>query len=250
MSKKVTKSEIPRQARAKIKNSAYTIRIISEPWREYRLGNNAWYEIVKTEVPTPSNAWAIPSTFEVVGLTHRYEFVVDRVKVTNKTSRFAITEFRIFPNKEGEAVENLGRLPLEHFLKRAVELAALQCVAYPSGYEGIVYTSANLQNSLGTSAILKVGKKEFYAEPIGWRSQVSKEQVIEMLGDVYKPRKNAVDDKRLREVAKVYASTTHGSKVEAVAEFIGQSKANAKKLISKAREAGFIPPATKKGGAK
>lgn len=246
---KVPKSEMPREMRAKLKKGAYTIRIISEPWGEYRFGNNAWLEQVKTTKPVASIGYALPSTFEVSGLSHRYEFVVDRVRLSAKVSRFAITEFRIYPNKDGGAVENLERLQLDSFREAAVKLATLQCVSYPKGYEGVVYANAEL-TKVQLNTVLRTDKDELYTAIIGWKEQATSKEVRGVLGAAAPPRRNAIDQKTLRMVASVYKSAPNMTKYEAVAKAHGTSVHNAKALVRKAREAGFLPPAEKKGGKK
>jgi DNA-binding Lrp family transcriptional regulator len=246
---KVPKSEMPREMSAKLKKSSYTIRIISEPWREYRFGSNAWLKQVKTKKPVASIGYALPSTFEVSGLSHRYEFVVDRVRISAKVSRFAITEFRIYPNKDGGAVENLERLQLDSFLSKAVELATLQCVSYPKGYEGVVYANAEL-TKVQLNTVLRTEKDELYTAIVGWKEQAMSKEVRGVLGAAAPPRRNAIDQKTLRLVANVYKNAPARMKNRLVAEALNTSSHNAKKLIEKSREAGYLPPAEKKGGKK
>lgn len=245
---KVPKAEMPREMTAKLKKSSYTIRIISEPWGEYRFGNNAWREQIETTKPVASIGYAIPSTFEVTGLAHRYEFVVDRVRISAKVSRFAITEFRVYPKSEGGAVENLERLQLDSFLAKAVELATLQCVSYPKGYEGVVYANAEL-TEVHLNTLLRTEKDELYSAIVGWKANASSQEVRGVLGEAAPPRRNAVDQKTLRKVASIYKSAPQGQRYEAIAEWHGSSVHNAKALVKKARAKGYLPPA-KKGGAK
>jgi DNA-binding Lrp family transcriptional regulator len=246
---KVPKANTPRQMSAKLKKSAYTIRIVTEPWGEYRFGLNAWLPQIKTTKPVASIGYALPSTFEVTGLSHRYEFVVDRVRISAKVSRFAITEFRIYPNKEGGAIENLERLQLDSFLAKAVELATLQCVSYPNGYEGVVYANAEL-TEVELNTLLRTDENELHSSIIGWKAKATSQEVRGVLGEAAPPRRNAVDQKTLRMVANVYKKASPRTKYRAVAEALNTSEHNAKKLVKKARDKGYLPPAEKKGATK
>ncbi|MEY3640327.1 MAG: hypothetical protein RLZZ199_132 [Actinomycetota bacterium] len=187
----------------------------------------------------------MPVQVKIEGLEDVLVLTVDAVRQGPTRGRFYCTKVEVLPVKEGGEVVGVP-LTLDTYVRDAVELAALQCIAY-SNYEGPVFSTSSLDAQV-TGAVLKVGPNEVHVEAVGWLDKVSPRLVREVtsLGG---PRRRTDDTKeKLDLVARTWLDAVRrGSKVEEavwlalIDHHFNCELSNAQRLIKKAKDLGLIP---------
>jgi hypothetical protein len=219
-----------RSMRGKVRQSErpYTLQLLDERARGKSMpaGYPDFMQQLKVAVPTASLGWCLPNNFEVSidGLIVRFR--VELLKKAN-IGQWVITSLEITAKRKGAAIETLN-LPLQVFLREAINLSTLRCITYPPGYEG---ASIALP-----SAWLTTGKNEIFAEVQGWADSTP----APLLRDFTKVGSGRKRDsaERLAIVLKAYESASHGEKRSKVKEALEKSEgvvsdATVKRLIAK-----------------
>lgn len=208
----------------------YTLQLLDERARGKSMpaGYPDFMEQIKVAVPTASLGWCLPNTFEVSidGLIVRFR--VELLKKAN-IGQWAITSLEITAKRKGAAIEVL-ELPLQTFLRDAINLSTLRCITYPPGYEGA--------SIAWPSAWLTTGRNEIYAEVQGWADSTP----APLLRDFTKVGSGRKRDstERLAIVLKAYESAPHGEKRSRVKQALEKSEgvvsdATVKRLIAKVK---------------
>jgi hypothetical protein len=197
--------------------------------------------------PRALHGFLMPVQVRVEGLENVLVLSVDRVKISDTLSRFSCTRVEILPPREGGEIVSVDRLPLDSLVRDAVELATLECIAYPAGYEGKVFTSSELRATFDGMSV-KVGSDENYVVAVGWYKAVPSRILREVTAHTAKPRRNAHTEKRDAVVARAWLKAARsGAPVEAaVLEALNAageitSIHNARQLIKRVKNLGLIP---------
>jgi hypothetical protein len=221
-----------RSMKGKVRQSErpYTLQLLDERARKGSIpaGYPDFMERLNVAVPTASLGWCLPNNFEVSidGLIVRFR--VELLKKAN-IGQWAITSLEITAKRKGAAIEVL-ELPLQTFLRDAINLSTLRCITYPPGYEGV--------SVHWPSAWLKSDEGESYVEVQGWADSTP----APLLRDFTKVGSGRKRDsaERLAIVLKAYESAPHGEKRSRVKEALEKSEqvvsdATVKRLIAKVR---------------
>lgn len=233
----------------------YVVRVIDERAREGSspgFGGHIFWEVMYVTKPTLSLAWYLPNNFEADWKGLRIGFRVDRIKA-GRQSRWAITSLTVEPLKEGKAIEDFS-LPLSIFLKEAINLAGVQCITFPPGFEGdLIDEHGNpLPNSKGWRIKVPATQKEGELWVSSWLDETPKSILKSFVATATKPQeqKRLTSAKRLKIVAKAWRSAPPRQKsfavqqaLEAEGDFVGLERI--KQLIEEARKEGLIPPSTR-----
>jgi len=206
-----------------------------------------WYRPPrKITAPRLIQGWLMPVQVKVEGLEDVLVLTVDAVRQGPTRGRFYCTKVEVLPVKEGGEVVGVP-LTLDTYVRDAVELAALQCVAYPPNYEGPVFSTSSLDAHV-TGAALKVGPNEVHVEAVGWLDKVSPRLVREVTSFGSPKRRTEDTKEKLDLVAKTWLNAARkGLKVEeAVHHALNESgewcsRYNARRLIKKVKDLGLIP---------
>ena len=150
-----------------------------------------------------------------------------------------------------KALRSVPRLPLEVLLREAVKLCGVVGWWYPPGYEGDYWRDAE-QTVRDAIPLLRADSEHGVALPVAWAD--SNDPIVRELSKAQRPpRVNSDPPERLKLVAAAYLGAASGERRQAVREALLQetgyeySDDNVKRLITKSRQHGFIPPATKRG---
>ena len=189
----------------------------------------------------------MPANVRIEGLENVIELTVDVVKLSPTLSRFGCTRLEIKPAKVGGAVGKVDYLPLDTFVRDVVELATLECIAYPPDYEGELYATAAMTVTYPNMR-LKVDSDEIHIEPIGWLNSMSEAERQRIAKFVAQPRANGHSPERDKVVRNAWLEAArNGEKVEryveeklAAAGYV-VSIHNVRQLIKRAKDLGLIP---------
>lgn len=224
--------------RGKVRQSErpYTLRLLDERARGTSMpGLPDFFEKRTVKVPTPSLGWCLPNNFEVTidGLV--VKFRVELLK-NGKQGRWAISSLHAEPSKKSEGVENIN-LPLQTFLRDAIELSTLRCITYPPGYEGASVVSPAWQ--------IKSDKGESFVEVQGWADKTPA-PLLRDFTQVGSGRKRDSEE-RLSIVAKAYEEASFGEIRERVKVALQKSEGvvgdeTVKRLIQKVIKQGRVAP--------
>ena len=200
----------------------------------------------KLTEPRLVQGWVMPVQVKVEGLADVFVLTVNQVMHGPTQFRFYCTKVEVLPAKEGGEVIGIP-LTLDSFVRDAVELASLQCVAYPPNYRGPMFENERLEASDG-GWLASTEHNEQFANVIGWLDKAPPRLVREVtsLGG---PRRRTEDsDEKLNLVARTWLDAArNGLSVEEAVHLAlnadGQwcSIYNARRLIKKAKERGLIP---------
>ena len=203
-------------------------------------------EPTKLTTPRLVQGWVMPVQVKVEGLADVLVLTVNQVMHGPTQFRFYCTKVEVLPAKEGGEVVGIP-LTLDSFVRDAVELASLQCVAYPPNYRGPMFENEQLEASDG-GWFASTEENERFANVIGWLDKVPRRLVREVtsLGG---PRRRSEDsDEKLDLVAEAWLKAArNGSKVEEAVHIALNDDGhwcsidNARRLIKKAKERGLIP---------
>ena len=232
--------------------SKYLVRIIDERALENAppgIGGAVFWEIKYATQPTLSLAWYLPNNFEAEWNSFRISFRVEMFK-EGKKSRWAIASFTVAPLKADKPLGKVEQLPLDTFLKEAINLATLQCITYPPGYEGAMLDLDNLPLTEwhGWQVSVPATRKEGESYPIAWLSETPRDILQDFIASAtdLSQRKQLTTKKRLAIVAKAWKAAPERGKASAVmkalaevGDFVGLERV--KQLIGEAREQGLIP---------
>ncbi len=250
LAKKPTKAKAPKPrslTRTKRDGTIYKVTLLGDYHSHHFPYLPTWYRPPRNlTAPRLMQGWLMPVQVKVEGLEDVLVLTVDAVRQGSTRGRFYCTKVEALPLKEGGEVVGVP-LTLDTYVRDAVELAALQCVAYPPNYEGPVFSTSSLDAHV-TGAVLKVGPNEVHVEAVGWLDKVSPRLVREVtsLGG---PKRRTDDTKeKLDLVAKTWRNAARkGLKTEeAVLQALIEhdfdcSLSNAQRLIKKVKELGLIP---------
>ncbi len=230
----------------------YVVRIIDERAREgqFGIGGEVLWELKNVSQPTPTLAWYLPNNFEAEWSGLRFSFRVEGDKKKNLPP-WGISSLSVEPLKEGKKIERLERVPLESFLKSAINLSAVECITYPPGYEGAVLNQHGqvVQGWEGWNVSAPTSSQYGEQVAIGWLGETPREVLRDFVVSATDSRKarKLSNRKRLELVARAWKQAPERSKAEAVqraleAEGEWLSRDRIKQLIREAREAELIPP--------
>jgi hypothetical protein len=219
--------------------------------------------------PLPiSGLCPLPARFTLSGpgIGSEVLLVLDRVPLNKKATRSELAwvsvtyqgkrreptpnESKVRGYEPRQAVTEVSRIPLETLLREAVKLCGVVGFWYPPGYEGPVRANREGTINLGGTTVHSVGARG-EAYPVAWAD--STDPVVRQLSKREKPpRVNSDSHETLRLVAKTYKAAESGQRHERVREALEAvgllyGPDNVKRLISKCRKFGLIPPTTKRG---
>ena len=233
----------------------YLVRMIDERSREGSLGGGGevFGELLHVTSPTPSLAWYLPNNFEAEWNGLRVAFRVERY-TEGKRFRWAIASFTVQPLKGSKPLGKIDHVPLSTFLEQAINLAAVQCITYPPGYEGAMLdpTGKQLPGWQGWHLAVPADRKEGEQYPVGWLNETPRDILREFIASATdsSERKKLNNAERLKVVAKAYNGAPERGKaaavkkaLEAVGDHVGADRR--KQLVREAREAGLIPSNTR-----
>lgn len=250
LAKKPTKVKPPRPrsvTRTKRDGTTYKVTLLGD-YHSHRFPPfPTWYRPPrKITAPRLIQGWLMPVQVKVEGLGDVLVLTVDAVRQGPTRGRFYCTKVEVLPVKEGGEVVGVP-LTLDTYVRDAVELAALQCVAYPPNYEGPVFSTSSLDAHV-TGAVLKVGPNEVHVEAVGWLDKVSPRLVREVTSLGGPTRRTEDTDEKLDLVARTWLDAVrNGSKVEEAVWLALKDHnfhcelSNAQRLIKKAKDLGLIP---------
>ena len=219
-----------RSIKGKVRQSErpYTLQLLDERARKGSrpAGYPDFMEQLKVAVPTASLGWCLPNNFEVSISCLIVRFRVELLKKAN-VGQWVITSLEITAKRKGAAIEVL-ELPLQTFLRDAINLSTLRCITYPPGYVGVSIASPAWQ--------IKSDEGESFVEIQGWADSTP----APLLRDFTKVGSGRKRDsaERLAIVLKAYESAPHGEKRSRVKQALEKSEgvvsdATVKRLIAK-----------------
>lgn len=244
---KEVKAPKPRSVtRTKRDGTTYKVTLLGD-FHSHRFPvSPSWYRLPRNlTAPRPMQGWLMPVQVKVEGLEDVLVLMVDAVRHGPTRGRFYCTKVEVLPAKESGEVVGVP-LTLDTYVRDAVELAALQCIAY-SNYEGPVFSTSSLDAHV-TGAVLKVGPNDVHVEAIGWLDKVSPRLVREITSLGGRRRRTEDTKEKLTLVAKTWRNAAQrGLRVEeAVHQALNEngqwcSRENARRLIKKVKDLGMVP---------
>lgn len=229
--------------------------MIDERSREgsFGFGGHVFREIVHVTVPTLSLAWYLPNDFEAEWNGLQVRFRVEQFK-EGKRPRWGVASFSVAPLKGSKPLGKIDHVPLSTFLEKAIDLAAVQCITYPPGYEGEVIgpDGKQLPGWEGWRVSGLPDQKQGEQVALGWLGVTPRDILREFIASATdsSERKKLSNAERLKVVAKAYKEAPERKKaaevkkaLEATGDHVGDDRV--KQLIREAREAELIPPSTR-----
>lgn len=246
---KETKAPKPRSlTRTKRDGTTYKVTLLGD-YHENRVPyfpNVFIWEPRNLTEPRLVRGWLMPVQVKVEGLADVLVLTVNQVIHGSTQFRFYCTKVEVLPANEGGEVVGVP-LTLDTYVRDAVELASLQCVAYPSPYRGPIIVNEKLETAEG-GIEWTVGEDEKFATVLGWLDKVPSKLVREVTSLSGPKRRNEDTDEKLDLVARTWLDAVQrGSKVEEavwlalIDHRFNCELSNARRLIKKAKDLGLIP---------
>lgn len=251
LAKKSTKAKSPKPrslTRTKRDGTTYKVTLLGD-YHSHRvpaLPDVFIWEPSNLTEPRLVQGWVMPVQVRVEGLADVLVLTVSQVMHGPTQFRFYCTKVEVLPAKEGGEVVGIP-LTLDSYVKDAVELASLQCVAYPSNYDGPMIVNEQLDAPEGGWRFT-TGEGEKFASVLGWLDKVPTKLVREVTSLGGPRRRNEDTDEKLDLVARTWLDAVrNGSKVEEavwlalIDHNFHCELSNAQRLIKKAKGLGLIP---------
>jgi hypothetical protein len=231
-----------RQMKGEVRQSRriYTLKLLDERTRGSAMPAfpPSFLDVLTVSQPTPSLGWCLPNSFEVTIDDVVAIFTVALVKRRNR-GQWVISSLAVSPRLKNTGIEELN-LPLQTFLRDAINLSSFHCVTYPRGYVGESFVlKANGQKN----SRLQIGKDEIFSEVIGWANSTPAPILRDFVGsDTGRKR---ISKSRLEIVAKAHMEAPHGEKHRRVKQALERSEGfigdeTVKNLIKQAIKQGLI----------
>jgi len=137
-------------------------------------------------------------------------------------------------------LDSLGTIPTKDLLGAAIRAAGVIVLHYPADYEGRAFGFTDSDELVQIAGMKITTDKDGHREIVAYR--IANENAAYMYAgvpDVVSP------DRRLRDVAKIVKQHPYGYTRE-VSQRIGVTERHAGRLIYDARQAGYLPPSTRK----
>ena len=138
-------------------------------------------------------------------------------------------------------LDSLKKIPTRELIAAAIRAAGVIVLHYPADYEGKAFGFTDSDELVQIAGVKITTDKDGHREIVAYR--IANENAAYMYAgvpDVVSP------DQRLRDVAKIVKQHPYGYTRE-VSQRIGVTERHAGRLIYDARQAGYLPPSTRKG---
>jgi hypothetical protein len=182
-----------------------------------------------------------PASFEVEGLDERVTFSIGIAPSNQhknpKAHDIVITSL----TSTMTDLDSLKTIPTRKLLAAAIRAAGVVVMHYPAGYDGYWVGYTDHGEIVENKNIRVTTDKDGHREIAAYR--IANENAANMyagIPDVVSP------DQRLRDVAKIVKDHPRNFTRE-VSERVGVTERHAGRLIYAARQAGYLPPSTRKG---